>query len=419
MPESAKAANSIGRFTIGFNVVVQLLLGVFLFGVVNYLSWRSYKRWDLTDHKTHTLSDTTISFLESMEKPVDMIVLFTRGTQLTNNVYSLVDEFKRHAGQRLNVEYIDPVREPNKLENLKSQLQLELVDRKDGIILKVREDDSARPRTKFLMEDDFVIMNAETGRIGAFIGETALTSGLLNIIEDKKPVIGLVTGKGSPNEGARGETARLFLNRFAAEQNATIEPLDIVDPAVPLSRADVIVILNIKADFHPEEIERLKQYWESKRGSLFVMLNPKSHTPNFIGFLEHYGVHVQNDRVMRVLHPPQGPVIDWSVSASFNRYPVVTKHLSAIKTRFSGMTQSLSTVQSEESNLKQRGITIASLISAEESYWGETRIHPGGEPAGRAQIRSRRGHPPGGPMSQWPWRWAPSMTPPFVSTARG
>ena len=134
MPESKdssrSSAKSIGRLSIGVNVLLQVLIGFFLFGVVNYLSWRTYKRWDLTIGKSHTLSERTVNFLESMEKRVRMIVLFTRGTQLTTNVHDLVEGYKRHAGKKMKVEFIDPAREPNRLEGIKDKYKLQFADRK-------------------------------------------------------------------------------------------------------------------------------------------------------------------------------------------------------------------------------------------------------------------------------------------------
>ena len=72
MPETKDSTHttgkSIGRFSIGVNVLLQVVIGFFLFGVVNYLSWRTHKRWDLSAGKSHTLSERTVNFLESMEK---------------------------------------------------------------------------------------------------------------------------------------------------------------------------------------------------------------------------------------------------------------------------------------------------------------------------------------------------------------
>jgi hypothetical protein len=371
MPAPDKPAKSIGRFSIGFNVLVQVLLGLFLFGVVNYLSWRTYKRWDLTAQQAHTLSPATIGYLEAMEKPAKLTVLFTRGTQLSNNVYDLVDEYKRHAGNKLEVEYIDPVRQPNDLEDLKARYNFDFSNRKDGIIVEVEGGDK-KPRTKFVLEDKFAIINAENRRLVAYTGETALTSALLAVSEDKKPVIKIVMGKGGFAKGANDRTAADFLSDFARQQNAAIEPLYMDDPKAELTGADVIVFLNIGSDLTDDEAARLREYWESKRGALLIMLNPEKETPRLRAFLKEYGVLVQNDRVMSVTYPPRGPQIDWTVNGTFIPSSVVTKALREFTSEFSGKTQSLVLDTLRSDDLKGRGIHIEPLMQAAEHFWGET-----------------------------------------------
>ncbi|MCB1097659.1 MAG: GldG family protein [Verrucomicrobiae bacterium] len=375
MPEledPATPAKSIARFSIGVNVIVQVVLGVFLFGVVNYLSWRTYKRWDLTIGQSHTLSERTIGFLESMDKRARMIVLFTKGTQLTSNVHDLVDEYKRYAGKKLKVEIIDPAREPNRLEQIKEEYKMQFADRKDGVLIAVDGADD-KPRTKFVDEDAFFTLDPSTGRTTAFTGESALTSALLAVGEGRRRVLKLVTGKGGLNLGGQGGTAMDFLVEFARKENAEVQTIDISDPNADFKDTDVLVFVNIKDDLTDEEVRRVRDYWETKRGSMLVLLNPEFPTPNLHALLKEYGVVVRNDRVLEMISGPR-PLTGWEVTSVITLNASVTDQLLwGRNVKFRGKTQSLEIDHLNEEELRGRGIVVEELLQSDDRrFWGET-----------------------------------------------
>jgi hypothetical protein len=68
-----------GRLGIGLNVAVQVFLTLVLFGGVNYLSFQYYKRWDLTEAGSHSLSTVTLNYLRKLSKDVEVTLVFPRG----------------------------------------------------------------------------------------------------------------------------------------------------------------------------------------------------------------------------------------------------------------------------------------------------------------------------------------------------
>lgn len=368
----ATSAKPIGRFSIGMNVLLQVLLGFFLFAVVNYLSWRNYKRWDLTLGQSQTLSGRTVNFLESMEKRVRMVVLFTRGTQLTSDVHDLVEGYKRHAGKKMKVEFIDPAREPNRLESLKDEYKMQFADRKDGILLELVGNNGPQ-RTKFITEDAFIKLDPNTGRTMAFTGEAALTSGLLAIVEGRRRVLKLVTGKGGLNLGGQGGTAMEFLTEFARKENAEVQTIDISDSNADLQSADVLVFVNIKDDLTDAEAGRVREYWESRRGSMLVLLNPEFETPKLHALLRDYGVFVRNDRVVELLSGSR-PRPGWEATSVILPGVTITDQLLwGRNVRFGGKTQSLEIDRLREDELRGRGIVAQELLQTDyQRFWGET-----------------------------------------------
>ena len=370
MSETTQSKQSIGRFSIGFNVLLQILLGVFLFTVINYLSWRNYKRWDLTTEQSHTLSQRTINFLENLDKKARITVLFTRGTPLTENVYNLVDEYKRHAGKKLKVDYINPARDPQGLEALKQEYKIEFPDRKDGLLIEMEVDGSRQ--IKFLTEDQF--LQEGRGRANAFTGEIALTSALLSLTEGRKKVLKLVTGKGKVNEGEGGATAMDFLQEFAARENGEVQIIDISNSEEDLRGADVLLFINIRDDLSENEVARLREYWEGKRGGLFFLLNPEYDTPRLKAFLKEYGILVQNDRVVEAVSDSLKRKVSWKVhSVILPGTEILDSQVGGRNLTFRGKTQSIKIDTSRKEELQDRGVAVVPLLQTDYSrFWGET-----------------------------------------------
>src|SRR2546425_11690187 len=77
VPAGAHKVITIKRFQIGVNVLLQLLALVVILGIVNYLAFNHYKRWDFSRNQKYALSDQTKRLLKSLKKPVQAIVFFS------------------------------------------------------------------------------------------------------------------------------------------------------------------------------------------------------------------------------------------------------------------------------------------------------------------------------------------------------
>ena len=242
---------------------------------------------------------------------------------------------------------------------------------KDGILIETEGADGT-PRTKFITEDVFFETDPSSGRTTAFTGESALTSGLLAVSEGRRRELKLVTGKGGLNLGAKGGTAMEFLTEFARKENATVDTIDIGDPNADLKSADVLIFINIKDDLTDDEVIRVKEYWESKRGSMLVLLNPKYETPKLHALLRDYGIMVRNDRVVESIQSSR-PQTGWEVTSVILPGTAITDQLLwGRNVRFGGTTQSLEIDRLGEEELRGRGIVVQELLQTEQRFWGET-----------------------------------------------
>ncbi len=90
--------------------VAALLIAIAL---VNYLAARHPFRADITENGIYTLSDSTKKILARLEDVATIRVYFTREMPpalepMSRDVEDLLDEFKRAAGTRLQIEHVDP-----------------------------------------------------------------------------------------------------------------------------------------------------------------------------------------------------------------------------------------------------------------------------------------------------------------------
>src|SRR3954468_22994589 len=100
----------IGRWQIGVNVLIQVLLILFLAAMVNALAFRHYKRWDHSRDQKYALSDKTKRFLDSIKGKVRMTVFFAPSTPISGDVQNLLTEYQYAGKGKIDVENIDPER---------------------------------------------------------------------------------------------------------------------------------------------------------------------------------------------------------------------------------------------------------------------------------------------------------------------
>ena len=200
LPEPASAERKVrpmpGRLGIGLNVAIQVLLTVVLFGAVNYLSFQYYKRWDLTEAGSHSLSTVTLNYLRKLSKDVEVTLVFPRNSELHEPVRALLEEYQRHGKKRVKVEEIDPVRDVDRAEQLKVETGLTLTQ--NGILVRTNK------RQRYVLEEELQVRDPskEGAPVVGFRGEDAVTSSLIGLLEGEQKRLYMVVGKGSRSQEA-------------------------------------------------------------------------------------------------------------------------------------------------------------------------------------------------------------------------
>src|SRR6185295_5468611 len=124
--ENTASFSSSRRWTIGATVLVSCLTLLALLIMVNYLSSRHFKRFNLSADERHKLSPLTLQLLKSLTNQVKVTVFFDPENDLYSSVKEMLDEY-RLVSPKLDVEYVDYVRWPERGALVKAQYKLSSV----------------------------------------------------------------------------------------------------------------------------------------------------------------------------------------------------------------------------------------------------------------------------------------------------
>src|SRR6267142_3313271 len=84
----------IRRFRIGFNVLAQIVLILFIAVMVNSIAFKHYARWDFSRDQKYGLSDKTKRFLNTIRGKMRITNFFPPDTAITADVQNLLTEYQ-------------------------------------------------------------------------------------------------------------------------------------------------------------------------------------------------------------------------------------------------------------------------------------------------------------------------------------
>ncbi len=354
-----------GRFAIGFNVLLQIALGVVIVLGLNLLSYRYYWRQDLSPTGSYTLSSSTVSYLRKLGKEVELTVIFVRGAPLYEYLQGLTDEYRRNGKRLVKVEFVDPTRDLERTEQLKAENALTLDQ--SGILLK------ANKRSRFIKESELFIMTPGADKDHPRVdirAEDALTSAMDGLLSGGERKFYLVSGKGARVE-ADTDWVLKALSELGQQQNFAVQTLNLGGVEQLPGDANGLIFAGVRYDLSEREIGVLREYWERKRSGLLFLLDPTASTPRLDAFLAAQGIKPRGDRVLYAESTASGPKKQFSVEASFSGDAVLTRALKDATTTLSGQTESLQLMK-DEAGLRDMAVSVLPLIIAKERYWGET-----------------------------------------------
>jgi hypothetical protein len=360
---TSPSPKKIRRVQIGFNVLVQIVLVLFLAAMVNGLAIRHYKRWDFSRDQKYALSDKTKRFLSTIKSKMRVTVFFSPNVPIAGDVQSLLTEYQYAAKGKIDIENVDPERNYSRAKEMFEKYKV--VSDESLLVLDYEGRNKTVKASEMAEIDPGNQMLGEGPRVAAFKGEQAITSAMIDLIEGKKNALGYVLGHKEPPLGP--ESPITVLKTFIENENIKFQELNLYDVGAIPAELKTIVIAGPQYDFSDREIKLLRDFW-TKQGRILLLVDPAAKTPKLTAFVNELGVKVNDDRLMANVRTGIEEVARVrDVVAHFLDTPI-TKRLADVRAPFFGGTSSLTL---EADRVRPAHIQLQPLAQAEKGYWGE------------------------------------------------
>jgi len=376
----------IRRVQIGFNVLAQIILLLFLAAMVNSIAFKHYQRWDFSRDQKYALSDKTKRFLRTIKGKMRVIVFFSPSTPITADVQNLLTEYQYAGKGKIDIERIDPERNLSRAKEMFDKYKV--VSDESLLVIDYEGRNKTVKASEMAEIDQSGMAFGEGPRVAAFKGEQAITSAIMDVVQGKKNTIGYVLGHKEPP--LSGNTNISVLKAFIENENIKFQELNLFDVGAIPAELKTILIIGPQYDLSDREMKLLRDFWD-KQGRILLLLDPAAKTPKLGAFLNDLGVKANDDRLMVFLRTGiQELALTRDVQAHFLGGSPVTKHLADVRALFFGGTSSLTL---EPDRVRATNVRLDPLIQAEKGYFGETDYNSDNQAKFQADAKAA-GAPP-------------------------
>jgi ABC-2 type transport system permease protein len=356
----------IHRIQIGFNVLIQVFLVLFLAIMVNSIAFKHYKRWDFSRNQKYALSDKTKRFLKTIKGKMRITVFFSPNTPITSDVQNLLTEYQYAADGKIDVENIDPTRDLTRAKEMFDKYKV--VSDESLLVIDYQGRNKTVKASEMADIDQSGMAFGQGPRVTAFKGEQAITSAMMDLVEGKKNVVGYVVGHNEPPIKGPGRSPISVLKTFIENENVKFQELNLYNVGAIPANIKAIIINGPQYDFSDREMNLLRNFW-NKQGRILFLIDPAAKTPKLDAFLDQLGVKVNDDRLMAFLRTGIEEIaLTKDVQGHFLGDSPITKRLAGVEALFFGGTSSL-TLQPQR--VRAANIRLEPLIQAQKGYFAE------------------------------------------------
>lgn len=399
---------------------VNLLLLCVIVVCLNFISCHEYYRRDLTEDQRFDISQQSINMLQAPEiqnrkTPIKITFAFLRTTQNYTRMRSLMEEYERYSNGKIVVEYLDPLRQPNKAREISLIYGIEF--KKNQVIIDARENTSKALKNfeginadaahvRILSGDNFVVYapgpDGKRLKAVALQIEDMVTAGIYGAANGQPRKMYIAADKSNFNEAISDnskESIFTTLDKICRSVNIQLVPIRMGNLTDIPEDAAGFMLIGAKYDLSATEADVLKRYWARPNSAILVMLEPKQDVPKQLyRFLREQGLRPQNDRVM--LSNRERSVFE--INAIFAPSLNCTKEFWNASTGLEGESISI-LLDTDNAAMEQKRISAYPLLVTTNDYYGETRYtsfpvqfdsnedNPGPLMLGAALIRGNAG----------------------------
>ena len=349
-----------------FGVAVQVLLACVLLVAVNYVAFQYYYRGDWSPSQKYRPGELTKSALKRLPATAKIYVFFSPSTaapgyEIYGDVVNRLKEYQVLAGDKLTVEYIDPMRNLGRARELQAKFQF---GPEENLVIVEMDGRSKQVGAVDMAEYDYLTqLTGEPPRLRAFKGEQALTSAIIEVSEPKQRTVYFLQGQGEAGP-AEGSPLSL-LDEYIGKQGVKTAALSLTATPVIPDDAGAVIMAGARYDLPEDAAKILRKYWD-KNGRIFVLLDPDASTPLLRELLSSAVITPRDDRVLRTVQLGFATGILRDVAGKFSPVNRVTRRLQGADAMLPAATCSL------DLDGRKKGVAVEPMITAEDPFWGES-----------------------------------------------
>jgi hypothetical protein len=327
------------RWANALNRVVQISLSLSLVVGLNFLAARHFERWDLTENHRFSLGAETQAYLKAIPKnapPVHLILAIqprpgneAENDATNNELRALLREYQAVAEAAhvpLVTEEVDAFKQNLRTQALKSDYGLT----PDALLIVAQGNNHRLLSPKDLYE-------MKLGEPTGFLGERAVTSAILNLVQAKPQKIYFTTGHGEMKLGDASTSAGLSrLKQILRDHNLEAQELKLTSSEGVPSDADAVIIAAPTLSLLPSEVEKLRRYLNqtpangNRGGQILVFLPPNGQRQDTgsadqergLGDLLHEWGILAKDRLVIEAPTARSPQGDLIISSYVKDHPI-------------------------------------------------------------------------------------------------
>jgi len=278
------------------NITIYIISALAIFLMINWLSFRHWARFDLTKNKIYSLSDESKKVLKNLKNDLEVYVLFDERDQIFDELKELLKRYE-NLSKKIKVKFIDPEKNILEAKRLVEELG---ITQNNSIVLKSKDKKKFIYGTE-LAEYDYTGMQwGQPPTLKAFKGEEAITTGILNVSEEKQIKIGFIKGHNEFKIDEYNEQGLSEAKENLEKRNYKIEEISLVNLTEIPADFSLLVSISPKYPFLPRELEIIEKFLE-KGGSFLLAVDSNFDEVNknlkdlgFNEFLKNYGIEIKN-----------------------------------------------------------------------------------------------------------------------------
>jgi hypothetical protein len=348
------------RAQLGLQTLVRVLAVVTLVVVANVLSFKYYRRVDLTGGNLAPLTERTKSLLLGLPKPAKLILFFPSDHVLFDPINLVALQYQA-ASRDISVEIVNPYRDQTRATEVSQRYK---IGQRESVVIVDYDG-----RAKVITAEDLADFDRSPEMVGQAAqptnlkGEQAITGALLELLEVRRGVIYFVRGQGEVELGAKSPFSVLAM--LIERENVVLKELALANVEAVPRDAVAVVVAGARYDLSDKEFKVLRDYWD-QQGKCLVLLDPTAQTPQLHGWLGSLGIMVQDDRIYANLGGVTGIIAD--VPTEFVGDSAIARKFRGVNPQFVGGTQSL---RLEPERVAPARIRVSPVLQAVNGFWGE------------------------------------------------